>query len=103
MGIARYRENRWEEARTALEKSLQLARATEWRWADAINWYFLAMTHWQVGQKDQALTCYDRAIQEMKNADTWQTDLEQVFRFRAEAEALLNILNPNSTTKPQSQ
>jgi serine/threonine protein kinase/Tfp pilus assembly protein PilF len=104
LGVARYREHQWQEARIALEKSLQLATDSSqwWRWADAINWYVLAMTHWQLGQKDQARTCYDRAVQEMPNANTWQTDFGQVLRFRAEAEELLKITDQKPTTKPNS-
>ena len=53
LGIARYREGQWQEARTAFDKSLQLGTGSSggaFRWADAIDWFFLAMSHWQLGQ-----------------------------------------------------
>ena len=53
LGIARYRESQWQEARTAFDKSLQLGTdfsSGAFRWAEAIDWFFLAMCHWQLGQ-----------------------------------------------------
>jgi eukaryotic-like serine/threonine-protein kinase len=103
LGIARYREGNWQEAPAALNKALQLG-TDGWggalRWADAIDWFFLAMSNWQLGQHDEARQCYDRAVQEMEKDKTWQNDFEQLRRFRAEAEELLNIADEEPTTKP---
>ena len=69
LGIARYREGQWQEARTAFDKSLQLGTdriGAAFRWADAIDWFFLAMSHWQLGQQDEARQCYDQAVEWME-------------------------------------
>ncbi len=106
LGIARYRENQWDEARTALEKSLQLG-TNGWggalRWADSIDWFILAMSNWQLGQHDQARQCYDQAVQDMEKGRAWQTDFDQLGRFRAEAEELLKIADENPTTKSETK
>jgi tetratricopeptide (TPR) repeat protein len=106
LGVARYREDQWQEARAALEKSLQLELdefGGAFRWSDAIDWFFLAMSNWQLGQKDQAQQCYDRAVQEMEKEQTWQEDVQQLRRIRTEAEELLKITDQKPTTKPQSK
>jgi tetratricopeptide (TPR) repeat protein len=102
LGIARYRESQWQEARSAFDKSLQLgtnSQGGELPWPDAIDWFFLAMSNWQLGQKEQARQCYDRAVQGMEKGQTWQTDVAQLHRFRAEAEELLEITD-KLTAKP---
>jgi tetratricopeptide (TPR) repeat protein len=100
LGIARYRQSRWQEARTALEKALELG-TDSWggthRWPDAIDWFFLAMSNWQLGQTDQARQCYGRAVQWMEKAQPWEIDIEELARFRTEAENLLAV--PGSTTR----
>ncbi len=58
------------------------------------------MSNWQLGQQDQARQCYDRAVEWMEKGQTWQTDVEQLRRFRAEAEELLKITDEKPTTKP---
>jgi serine/threonine protein kinase/Tfp pilus assembly protein PilF len=91
LGLARYRDGRWDEARTALEKSLQLGTgdtAGQNRFADAINWFFLAMSYWQLGQQDQAHQCYDRAVEWMEQNKQQDDELE---RFREEAAELLGV------------
>jgi tetratricopeptide (TPR) repeat protein len=94
LGIARYRENQWQEARTAFEKSQQLAAHSSTgalRWDEAIDSFFLAMSCWQLGHKDQARQHYDRAVQRMGNQRFNETDVELLHRIRAEAEELLKI------------
>ena len=103
LGIAHYRESQWHEARIAFDKSLQLgtnSQGGELPWPEAIDWFLLAMSNWQLGQKDQARQCYDRAVQTMEKGQTWQTDVEQLRRFRAETEELLKIAGEKPTTKP---
>jgi tetratricopeptide (TPR) repeat protein len=103
LGIARYRQSQWQEACTAFDKSLQLrtgSQGGDFRWADAIDWFFLAMSNWQLGQQEQARQWYDRAVQGMVKGQNWQTDVEQLRRFRAEAEELLGVNQPPSSTAP---
>jgi uncharacterized protein HemY len=94
LGVARYRDSQWEEARRAFDKSLQLG-VGHVHWSDAIDWFFLAMSNWRLGQQDQARQCYDRAVQVMEKGWGWPTDVEQLRRLRAEAEELLNITEAN--------
>jgi len=82
LGVARYQAGDWKAARAALVKSVELARGP-----DALNAFFLAMTHWQLGEKDEARKWYDRALERM-------TVNEELLRFRAEAAALMGIGHP---------
>ena len=83
LGVAHYRAGDWRAAITALEKSMELRKG-----GDSHDWFFLAMAHWQLGEKDQAREFYDRAVQWM---EANQPTSDQLHRFRAEAEVLLGI------------
>ena len=52
------------------------------------DFFFLAMAHWQLDQKDQAREWYAKAVEWMNQN---QPDDEEFTRFRAEAAALLGI------------
>ena len=67
----------WKAAIAALEKSMELRKG-----GDSNDWFFLAMAHWQLGEKDKAREWYDRAVQWM---DKNQPKNEELRRFRAEA------------------
>jgi tetratricopeptide (TPR) repeat protein len=81
LGAAHYRAGNWKEAVTALEKSMQLRQG-----GDGFDWFFLAMAHWQLGDRDKARQWFDRAVQWL---DKYQPRNEELGRFRAEAAALL--------------
>ena len=57
----------------------------------AIDWLFLAMAHWQLGQQEDARRWYEKAAQWIN--DNKCKDAE-FLRFRAEAAALLGIELP---------
>jgi tetratricopeptide (TPR) repeat protein len=101
LGLALYRQSKWEQARTAFEKSLTLTGTSygALRWDEAINWFGLAMSHCQESQVGQATECYRRAIQEIDNGLGGQTDDELVRRIRTEAEKLLEIAGANEATQ----
>jgi tetratricopeptide (TPR) repeat protein len=90
LGVARYRHGKWPEACEALEKSLKLGTGGlggGFRWPDAIDWLFLAMSHRQMGHVEDSRRCYEQAV-------TWietnkQHVDETVRRLRAEADELL--------------
>jgi tetratricopeptide (TPR) repeat protein len=82
LGVAHYRAGDWKAARAALVKSVELARGP-----DALNAFFLAMTHWQLGDKDEARKWYDRAVERMSMN-------EELWRVRAEAAALMGVGDP---------
>jgi tetratricopeptide (TPR) repeat protein/serine/threonine protein kinase len=83
LGAAQYRAGDWKAARSALEKSMELHQG-----GDAFDWFFLAMTHWKLANKDEARNWYDKGVEWMeKNA---RAD-EELRRFRSEGEELLEI------------
>jgi tetratricopeptide (TPR) repeat protein len=85
-GVACYRAGDWPGAIEALEKSMELRRG-----GDPNDWFFLAMAHWQTGDKTKARTWYDRAI---AWTDKNQPKNEELLRFRAEATALIVTPEP---------
>jgi hypothetical protein len=62
---------------------------------DSAEWFFLAMAHWQSGDKQQGRAWYDRAVHWM---DENQPRDEKLRRWRAEAAALLGV-----TEKPMAR
>jgi Tfp pilus assembly protein PilF len=58
------------------------------RGGDSHDWFYLAMAHWQLGEKDKAREWYDRAVQWMDNN---QPTNEELRRFRVEAAELLGV------------
>ena len=47
LGVAHYRADDWKAAIDALTKSMELRKG-----GDSNDWFFLAMAHWQLGDKD---------------------------------------------------
>jgi serine/threonine protein kinase/Flp pilus assembly protein TadD len=89
LGVARYRAGNWQAAVAALEKSRQLRSG-----GDAFDFFFLAMAHWQLGDKAQARNWYDQAIKWMEHKPK-DDDLDH---FRDEAAALLGFAKPSLPT-----
>jgi len=79
LGAARYRAGDFKEAITALRKSMELRNGGDWA-----DWFFLAMAHWHLGEKEQARKWSCRA-------DLWleknNPNDEELRCFRGEAEA----------------
>ena len=67
---------------------------------DSEDWFFLAMAHWQLGDKQAARKWYDQAVAWM---DKNQPDNVELRRFRSEAEELLKITDKKPTTKLESK
>jgi Flp pilus assembly protein TadD len=86
LGIARYRTGDWKGAITDLNKAIGLRHPDHP--VNAINGFFLAMAHWQLGQKDEARTWFDKSVQWMNKGMQENAWLK---RFRAEAGELLGI------------
>jgi tetratricopeptide (TPR) repeat protein len=53
LGVAQYRAGDWKAALEALKKSMDLREG-----GDGVDWFFLAMAHWQLGQKEAARQCW---------------------------------------------
>jgi tetratricopeptide (TPR) repeat protein len=83
LGAAQYRAGNWKEAVAALEKSMQLRKG-----GDAFDWFFLAMAHRQLGDKENAHQWFDQAVQWM---DKQVPKHDELRRFRAEAAELLKV------------
>ena len=82
LGFAQYSAGDWQNAITTLNKSAELQGG-----GNGYDWFFLAMPHWQIDQKDEARTWYDKAVEWMD--ENQRTD-ESLLRFRAEADELLS-------------
>jgi tetratricopeptide (TPR) repeat protein len=83
LGVAHYRAGDWGRASAALHKAMALRKG-----GDPGDWFFLAMAHWQRGEKGRARPWYDRAARWM---DRHAPKKEEWRHFRAEAEELLGI------------
>jgi tetratricopeptide (TPR) repeat protein len=94
LGAAHYRAGDWKAAITALETNISLSSALENRAAvqsDAgttFDSFFLAMAHWQLGEKEKARQWYDKAVAWM---DKNKPNDDELRRFRAEAADLLGL------------
>lgn len=88
LGIAQYRSGNWADARTSLEKLIELDPDIKHPRTSC----FLAMTSWQLGDKDAARRHYDDAVAwiEQDQAEGEEVD-ELLLSFRDEAAELLGI------------
>jgi len=83
LGVAHYRAGAWKAALAALEKSVELRQG-----GDSFDWFFLAMCHEKLGDKEKARQWYDKAVEWMDKNWPQNDDLR---RFRTEAAELLKI------------
>jgi serine/threonine protein kinase/tetratricopeptide (TPR) repeat protein len=84
LGTARYATGDWKGAIAALEKAIGLRTPDDPLGAN--EGFFLAMAHWQLGEKDMAREWFGKAVQWMEKGKKDDSELK---RFRAEAAALL--------------
>jgi tetratricopeptide (TPR) repeat protein len=83
LGVAQLRAGNWKESINALQKSNVLRKG-----GNSFDWFFLAMAHWHLGDKDEALKWYVQGVEWMEKH---QPGNEELARFRAEAAELLGI------------
>jgi WD40 repeat protein/serine/threonine protein kinase/tetratricopeptide (TPR) repeat protein len=81
LGVAQYRANDWKTAIESLHKSMEFRQG-----GDGFDWFFLALSHWQLGNSDEARAWSARAVEWMEKNEPENEELQ---RFRAEAEELL--------------
>ena len=81
LGVALYRNGDYKAAVAELETAISLHEG-----GSSFDWFFLAMAHWRLGERDEARTWFDRAVQWMEK---YQPHDDELRRFRAEAEAML--------------
>jgi tetratricopeptide (TPR) repeat protein len=82
LGIASYRTGNWKDCLAAME------RARELRYTHLSRGFFVAMAHWQLGDREKARACYAEAVTFMEKHGPHDPE---PLRFRAEAAALLGI------------
>jgi Flp pilus assembly protein TadD len=109
LGMAQYRARDWKAAVQALEKALELrsnGKSSEWHLLSK-ELFFLAMAQMQLGDKEQARTQCDKAMQWMEQnpalLEKYPTDHADLRRFRAEAAALLGLADVPMPTAPQER
>ena len=83
LGVAHYRDGDWKAAIEALAKSMELRQG-----GDIFDWLFLAMAHWQLGEKEEARKWFDQAVDWMEQNKQQDDDAK---RFREEAAELLGV------------
>ncbi len=86
LGTARYRAGDCKGAIADLEKALGLRKTNDPMCA--YESFFIAMAHWQLGEKEQARTWFAKAVAWMEQG---KKDDLQLQRFRAEAAELLEV------------
>jgi tetratricopeptide (TPR) repeat protein len=86
LGVASYRAGNWDQARSALSRSMELRGA-----GDSFDWFFLAMIHARLGHPERARHWYDKAAQ-------WFTQYRpgdaELYQFQVEAAAILGLPKP---------
>ena len=83
LGQAHYRGGDYQRALEPLEKSIELDFGRKAR-----SWFFLAMAHWKLDQREPARRDYDRAIEWMQTNQPPGAAFPQS-QFRAEADAVM--------------
>jgi tetratricopeptide (TPR) repeat protein len=82
LGVAQYRIGDCRAAVESLKKAMALHSG-----GDGYDWYFLAMAHWRLGNREEARGWLAKGVQWL---DKNQTQNEELHRFQAEAQALLS-------------
>jgi len=83
LGVAHYRNGNFMAAVIALENAKEIED-------DCCDYLFLAMAHWQLGDKELAFGWLDRGIQALTNPGQ-HCDKDELSRFRIEAETVLGL------------
>jgi serine/threonine protein kinase/tetratricopeptide (TPR) repeat protein len=86
LGKAHYRAGEYPDAIIALEQSMKLNSS-----GGAHDWFFLAMAHWKLGEKEEANKWYLKAIEEVKKK---KPNDALLIRFRSEAAELMGKTIP---------
>jgi uncharacterized protein HemY len=82
LGATHYRRREWQDAITALEKARELHGG-----GDGFDFIFLAMAHWQLGNKKQAQDWYQKAAASIEKAGPQK---EELTRIQKEADQLMH-------------
>jgi tetratricopeptide (TPR) repeat protein len=96
LGLAQYQAGNSRAALYALEESMRLTKG-----GTCQEWFFAAMAHWKLDEKEQARKFYHRGDQGMRKGPPDIYD-KALLRFRAEAAKLLEIEEPPAKEKEAS-
>jgi eukaryotic-like serine/threonine-protein kinase len=91
LGVAYYRAGDSKAAVDALEHALPLRSG-----GNALDWFALAMAHWQLKDQAKARDCYARGLAWMKEH---RPRAQEFHQFRAEAGALLGAESPRKPAR----
>jgi serine/threonine-protein kinase len=91
LALAEYRAGHWNESIAAAEQSIALSNG-----GGVSDWFFLAMAHWQKGEKDTARTWFDKAVARVNRSPLKNREHLQ---FWKEAAELLGRPGPEPTGK----
>ena len=94
LGVAQYRAGDWKAALNTLKKADELAGPQHFD----TNGFFLAMVHWQQGEKEQGRKWYSAALAWMEKRNPSNDELRC---FRTEAASLLKL--PEKLSPEQEQ
>ena len=89
LGVARYRAKDWTAAISALDKAVEIYGVDTTQ-----EWFFLAMAHWQLGDKVRGRQAFVQAVRSVEKAQQqeWlkrnKVHADNLRLFRAEAEKL---------------
>jgi tetratricopeptide (TPR) repeat protein len=89
LGMAHYRAGQWTDAVASLERAMTLRGGGE-----APDHFFMAMTQWRLGHRDQARSWYERGIKHMERPDIragLTVGNPEVDRLRSETAGLLGL------------
>ncbi len=97
LGVALFRDGQERAAIEALQKSIDLRKG-----GDAFDYWFLAMSHWRLGNKDEGRAWYARGVawvlQHRAILDQDKRGDEDLKRFRAEADKTFQVGQPERLT-----
>jgi tetratricopeptide (TPR) repeat protein len=93
LGVGHYRAGNWKAAVEELDRALRLAGGGS---AAGYAGFFLAMAHWQLGEREQARACYAAAVRRLAAQKAKDENLD---RFRAEAAELLGLAAPQKSVR----
>ncbi len=94
LGSAQYRAGQWDAAAESFNRDIQLSNGE----SGLHELLFLAMIHWQRGDKPKAHECYQDALALMKKN---RRNAPELVRYRNEAAKLLELV-PSKTAKKKS-
>jgi tetratricopeptide (TPR) repeat protein len=83
LGVAYYRAGKWADAKSALERSMNLRHG-----GDSFDWFFLALVAHKLGQPDEAHRWYEKATHWYHQN---KRDDRELHRFQAEAARELGL------------